>query len=70
MIMEITGPGVVWKEPIVIIPLNCHAIQVHSKHVCLHPQICVALSFGQRKLFVCLFICLGVCLFVFAVGNS
>lgn len=31
--------------------LNTHAVKLPSKHLCLCPQICVSLNFGQKCIF-------------------
>lgn len=42
---EITDPR---SEPLVAVLLSGYATTLSSKYFCLHPEICAALTFGQR----------------------
>lgn len=37
------------REPIVAVLLNSYATTRSSKHLCLYPWSCAALTFGQRR---------------------
>lgn len=40
------------NEPLVAVLLSGYATPLSSKYLCLYPEICAALSFGQRCSFL------------------
>lgn len=46
---EITDPG---REPLVALLLSDYAVALSSQYLCLYPEVCAALTFGQRCSFL------------------
>lgn len=41
----------IWGDHMPIVLLNGHPVKQHSKHLCLHLQICTVLSCGEMSFF-------------------